>query len=144
MVETSLDNQKNIFEKIRDNEAQSKIVYQDTWVTGFLDIKPDAPIHILLIPNKKFNSLQDISEDDSIYMIKILMAAKNLAQKHQIHDSGYRLITNCGENGGQEIDYLHFHLVGGVKLGKMINLPKKSRKEFKRMSVKKYGYTTEV
>ena len=128
---TSLSNEKNIFEKIRDGEAQSTIVYQDQWVTGFLDINPDAPVHILLIPNKKIISLQDLEKADSHYLAKIMVVAKNLAVKHGIADSGYRLITNCGKDGGQEVQYLHFHLVGGVKLGKMISLPKDSKKKFK-------------
>ena len=124
-------NEKNIFEKIRDGEAQATIVYQDQWVTGFLDIEPDAPVHILLIPNKKIISLQDLEEDDAHYLAKIMVVAQNLAVKHGIADSGYRLITNCGKDGGQEVPYLHLHLVGGVKLGKMISLPKESKKLFK-------------
>lgn len=123
--------EKNIFEKIRDGEAQATIVYQDKWVTGFLDIQPDAPVHILLIPNKKIVSLQELEEDDAHYIAKIMLVAKNLAVKYGIADTGYRIITNCGTDGGQEVPYLHFHLVGGLKLGKMISLPKESKKLFK-------------
>ena len=87
--------------------------------------------HILIIPNKKIQSLNDIVEDDQLYLSKILLCAKNLAHKYNIAETGYRLITNCNRDGGQEIDYLHFHLVGGVKLGKMISLPKASKKILK-------------
>ena len=124
--------EKNIFEKIRDKEADGDIVYSDEYVTAFKDIYPDAPVHILIIPNKKINSLNYICEEDSIYLSKILLIAKQLAKRFKIDESGYRLITNCGKDGGQEIDYLHFHLVGGVRLGKMISLPKDSKKIFKK------------
>ena len=123
--------EKNIFEKIRDGEAPAEIVYKDEYVTAFNDIYPDAPVHILIIPNKLISSLNDITEEDSIYLSKLLLTAKNLAKKFNIDESGYRLITNCNKDGGQEINYLHFHLVGGVKLGKMISLPKSSKKLLK-------------
>ena len=123
--------EKNIFEKIRDGEESAEIVYKDEYVTAFNDIYPDAPVHILIIPNKLISSLNDITEEDSIYLSKILLIAKNLAKKFNIDESGYRLITNCNKDGGQEINYLHFHLVGGVKLGKIISLPKSSKKLLK-------------
>ena len=124
--------EKNIFEKIRDKEAPANIVYQDEYITAFDDIYPDAPIHILIIPNKKIVSLNNIEEEDTIYLSKILLTAKKLAKQFNIDESGYRLISNCNKDGGQEIDYLHFHLVGGVRLGKMISLPKDSKKIFKK------------
>ena len=120
---------KNIFEKIRDGEERSEIVYKDEFVTAFHDIYPSAPIHILIIPNKTMSSLNDIQEEDSNYLSNILLAAKNIAKQFNIHESGYRLITNCGSDGGQEINYLHFHLLGGLKLGKMISLPKSEKKK---------------
>lgn len=135
-----MNSEKNIFEKIRDLEAQATIVFQNKWVTAFQDIQPDAPVHILLIPNKKIVSIAELEEEDSHYLAKIMMVAKNLAIRLKIADTGYRLITNCGPDGGQEIPYLHFHLVGGVKLGKMISLPKASKKEWtrqKKISVEK-------
>ena len=124
--------EKNIFEKIRDNEAPAEIIYRNKYVTAFTDIYPSAPVHLLIIPNKMIKSLNDIEEEDSIYLSEILLVAKKLAKDYGIADSGYRLITNCNSDGGQEINYLHFHLVGGVKLGKMINLPKASKKIFNR------------
>jgi len=99
--------ERNIFEKIRDDESPCELVYKDKYVTAFNDIHPDAPAHILIIPNKK------------------------IAKELELDKTGYRLITNCGKDGGQEVDYLHFHLVGGVPLGKMISLPKSSKKILK-------------
>ena len=128
--------EKNIFEKIRDKQAPANIVYQDEYVTAFDDIDPSAPVHILIIPNIKISSLNEIEEKDSLYLSKILLASKEIAIKKGINSSGYRLITNCGFDGGQEIDYLHFHLVGGVKLGKMISLSKDSKKKFNELKNK--------
>ena len=122
--------EKNIFEKIRDRESPADILYQDEYVTAFTDIYPSAPIHILLIPNKLIKNLNEIEDGDEIYLAKIMFIAKKLAKQYNIDESGYRVITNCNKDGGQEIDYLHFHLVGGVKLGRMIGLPKESKKIF--------------
>ena len=123
--------EKNIFERIRDGESPATIVFRNDYVTAFEDIYPDAPIHILIIPNKMIPSLSLIEEEDSIYLSKMMLAAKEIANQKGIDETGYRLITNCGSDGGQEINYLHFHLVGGLKLGKMISLPKESKKIFR-------------
>ena len=121
----------NIFEQIRDGEAPAEIILKNEYVTAFTDIYPSAPTHILIIPNKMIPSLSDIQEDDSIYISQIFLAATKIAKQLNIDETGYRVITNCGKYGGQEIPYLHFHLVGGLPLGKMINLPKSSKKIFK-------------
>ena len=122
--------EENIFEKIRDGKEKADIVYKDDYITAFKDIDPNAPIHILIIPNKKIESLNDIQEEDSSYLSNILLGAKKIAKQFNIDQSGYRLITNCGSDGGQEVQYLHFHLVGGLKLGKMISLSKSEKKKF--------------
>ena len=121
---------KNIFEKIRDGEEKADIVYKDDYITAFKDIDPNAPDHILIIPNKKIESLNEIQEEDSNYLSNILLGAKKIAKQFNIDQTGYRLITNCGSDGGQEVQYLHFHLVGGLKLGKMISLSKSEKKKF--------------
>jgi len=120
--------EKNIFEKIRDGEEKADIVYRDEYITAFKDIDPNAPVHILIIPNKTIVSLNDIQEEDSSYLSNILLGAKKIAKQFNIDETGYRLITNCGSDGGQEVPYLHFHLVGGLKLGKMISLSKTEKR----------------
>jgi histidine triad (HIT) family protein len=121
----------NLFENIRDGKESANIVYKDEYITAFDDKFPVAPVHILIIPNKLIKSMDDISDEDEIYMGKILLGASKIAKIKNINESGYRLITNCNKDGGQEIEYLHFHLVGGVPLGRMIGLPKESQKKFK-------------
>lgn len=129
--------EKNIFEKIRDGEEKAEIVYKDEYITAFNDIDPNAPVHILIIPNKSILSLNEIQEEDSIYLSNILLGANKIAKQMKIDESGYRLITNCGSDGGQEVPYLHFHLVGGLKLGKMISLSKSEKKRFNELKLLK-------
>ena len=124
-----------LFENIRDGKEPANIIYQDEFITAFDDKYPVAPVHILIIPNKMIKSLDNLTEEDEIYMGKILLGASRLAKMKNIHESGYRLITNCNKDGGQEIDYLHFHLVGGVPLGRMIGLPKESKKIFQKFKL---------
>jgi histidine triad (HIT) family protein len=121
----------SIFEGIRDGSEPANIVYRDEYITGFEDKYPEAPVHILIIPNKRIRSLDDICDEDEKYMSKILLGASKIARMKEINKSGYRLITNCNKDGGQEIEYLHFHLLGGVGLGRMIRLPKDSKKKIK-------------
>jgi histidine triad (HIT) family protein len=124
-----------LFENIRDGQEPATIIYKDEFITAFDDKYPVAPVHILIIPNKRIKSLDNVTEQDEIYMGKLLVAASKVAKIKNIHESGYRLITNCNKDGGQEIDYLHFHLVGGVPLGRMIGLPKESKKIFQTLKL---------
>ena len=125
----------SLFENIRDGKEAANIIYQDEFITAFDDKYPSAPVHILIIPNKMIKSLDNLTNEDEIYMGKILIGASKLAKMKNIHESGYRLITNCNKDGGQEIDYLHFHLIGGIPLGRMIGLPKESKKLFQKIKL---------
>ena len=127
----------SLFENIRDGIEPANMIYQDEYITAFDDKFPVAPVHVLIIPNKMIKSMDDISDEDEIYMGKILLGANKIAKIKNINESGYRLITNCNKDGGQEIDYLHFHLVGGLPLGRMIGLSKESKKQFKKMNENK-------
>jgi len=124
----------SLFENIRDGIEPANMIYQDEYITAFDDKFPVAPVHVLIIPNKMIKSIDDISDEDEIYLGKILLGASKIAKIKNINESGYRLITNCNKDGGQEIDYLHFHLVGGLPLGRMIGLSKESKKQFKKMN----------
>ncbi len=114
----------NIFNKIINNKTKTKIIYKDKYVTAFNDINPKCPIHIIIIPNIYIKNLNYINNSNILILGKMLIIASKLAKKNNINKSGYRLIFNCNKNSGQEIDYLHLHLLGGCNLGKMINLKK--------------------
>ena len=119
---------KNIFAKIRDGESPSEIVLQNEYVTAFKDIDPSAPHHIIIIPNKEIKTINDIENEDVSLLGHLFLAARDIAKKLEISESGYRLIMNCNKDGGQEVFYIHFHLVGGCPLGRILKLPKNSKK----------------
>ncbi|MGD2168741.1 MAG: histidine triad nucleotide-binding protein [Chlamydiota bacterium] len=106
----------NIFEEIIANRKPADKVYEDDKVIAIKDIYPHAPIHLLIIPKKQYKSLQDVPSEDLSIISHIAKVAQMLAKEFQIED-GYRLITNIGPDAGQAIFHLHFHLVGGKKLG---------------------------
>ena len=111
-----------IFCKIIDKEIPSKIVYEDEEVLAFWDIHPQTPVHILFIPKKHITSLATMNSDEAVVISKIYNAINKVAEEVGIKEKGYRVIVNCGEDGGQEVKHLHFHLMGGKKLGtKIVN-----------------------
>ena len=109
-----------IFCKIADREIPSPLLWEDDDIVAFNDISPLAPVHILIIPKKHIASLNDLAEDDITLIGKINHAATELAKKAGIADDGWRLVCNCGANGGQEVFHLHYHLIGGKRLGPFI------------------------
>nr|VFK54324.1 MAG: histidine triad (HIT) family protein [Candidatus Kentron sp. TUN]VFK55103.1 MAG: histidine triad (HIT) family protein [Candidatus Kentron sp. TUN]VFK56374.1 MAG: histidine triad (HIT) family protein [Candidatus Kentron sp. TUN] len=109
-----------IFSKIISGELPADIVYQDDRITCFRDINPAAPVHILIIPNKKIPTLNDLDDQDEALAGHMLLTAKKLAKQEGIAESGYRLIMNCNRDGLQEIFHLHLHLMGGRSLGQMV------------------------
>lgn len=109
-----------IFSKIIEGEIDADIVYQDEDVTAFRDINPQAPTHILIVPNKEIPTVNDLTEDDVEVAGRMLLLASQLAKEEGIDEDGYRLLINCNEHGGQEVFHLHMHLIGGRPLGPMI------------------------
>ena len=109
-----------IFCKIINKEISSNIVYEDEEVLAFRDINPVAPIHILVIPKKHISSLAELKEDDEVLVGKIYTVINKVAKQEGILEKGFRVIVNCGEDGGQEVKHLHFHILGGKKLGTKI------------------------
>ncbi len=102
-----------IFCKIVTREIPSNTILEDDDFMAFHDLYPKAPVHILIIPKKHFNSFSDV---DGETMSKMTEFMKKVASKMGVDKSGYRLITNIGKDGGQEIFHLHFHMLGGGKL----------------------------
>lgn len=114
----------SIFSKIIAKEIPSEMVYQDDLVTAFKDIHPQAPVHVLIVPNKEIATVDDVESDDEAMLGRMFTVAKKVARDLGIGESGYRLIVNCKEDGGQEVYHIHMHLVGGRRLGRMLEKKK--------------------
>ncbi len=106
-----------IFCKIINKEIPSTIEYEDDEIIAFKDIAPVAPIHILVIPKKHIKSLVELEQEDEALIGKIYRIINKLADKYEIKEKGYRVVVNCGEDGVQEVQHLHFHLLAGKHLG---------------------------
>ncbi len=109
-----------IFCKIIRKEIPSEIVYEDDEIMAFKDIHPAAPIHILVIPKKHIQSLAQLEEKDELLIGKIYTVINKVAEAQGVKEKGFRVIVNCGEDGGQEVGHLHFHLLAGTKFGEKI------------------------
>lgn len=109
-----------LFCKIIKGEIPSNKVYEDEEFLAFHDIHPAAPIHILVIPKKHIESLAHIEKEDEILLGKLLGVVNKITEEQGMKQDGYRVINNCGKNGGQEIMHLHFHILGGRALGEKI------------------------
>ena len=105
-----------IFKKIIDKEIPAKIVYEDDHCLAFHDVAPQAPIHLLVIPKKEISSIDAIMDEDAELLGHLWVVIRDLAQKFEL-GNGYRVVINCGEEGGQTVDHLHFHLIGGRAMG---------------------------
>ncbi len=102
-----------LFCKIANGEIPSNKAYEDEEVLAFYDLDPQAPKHILIIPKKHITSANDINEDNASVVAHIFVTAAKIAKEVGIAEDGYRIVNNCGENGGQSVKHLHFHLLGG-------------------------------
>lgn len=111
---------ETIFSKIIRREIPADIVYQDDQVTAFRDISPQAPVHILIIPNKLIPTVEDVTPEDELMLGRMFVVAKKVAEQEGIAETGYRLIVNCGQHGHQEVFHLHMHLLGGQPMGPMV------------------------
>lgn len=109
-----------IFCKIIKGEIPSEKVYEDEEILAFKDINPAAPIHILVIPKKHIAMLTDLTQADEAIVGKIYTTINKIAEQEGFKDEGYRVITNCGKDSGQEVMHIHFHILGGKKLGPKI------------------------
>lgn len=105
-----------VFKKIIDREIPADIVYEDDEILAFKDIYPVAPVHIVFIPKKEIKNLSYTTDEDALLLGKIQIAIAKVAKKLNL-ENGYRVVTNIGEDGGQTVLHLHYHLIGGKKLG---------------------------
>lgn len=105
-----------IFCQIADGKVPAEIIYRDEEVIAFPDINPQAPTHLLVIPKRHIPALSHLSQAESSLIGQMVNIANQLAKREGISESGYRLVINCGEQGGQMVPHLHLHLLGGRKL----------------------------
>lgn len=105
----------SIFSKIIAREIPADIVYEDDDCLAFRDIDPKAPVHVLVIPKREIVSLADLTSDDEAVMGHCVVVASRIAAGEGL-SAGYRLVVNCGDDGGQAVPHVHFHLLGGRKM----------------------------
>ena len=105
-----------LFCKIAAKQIPAKIVYEDERLVAFDDIRPQAPVHTLIIPKEHFASLNDVPEDRAGLLAAILVAARKIAGDKGIAASGYRIVLNTARDSGQEVFHIHFHLLGGRRM----------------------------
>lgn len=110
----------NIFKKIINKEIPTDFLYEDDLCIAINDINPIAPVHVLIIPKKEIQTINDINEDDINIVGHLVYVAKIIAKKNMIDNDGFRLVFNCNEDGGQTVYHLHLHLLGGKKLNRLI------------------------
>ena len=102
-----------LFQRIIDREIPADIVYEDDRTLAFRDIAPQAPVHVLVIPKTPLARLSASTDGDSALLGHLLAVARKVAEQEGINEAGYRVVTNDGANGGQSVDHLHLHVLGG-------------------------------
>ena len=108
--------EKTIFKRIIDREIPADIVYEDELCLAFNDVNPQAPTHVLVIPKQEITSVDDIAEKDEALIGHLFVVARQIAADLGL-SGGYRVVTNCGPDSGQEVMHLHFHILAGRVLG---------------------------
>ena len=112
--------EETIFSKIIRQEIPAPLLYQDDLVSAFRDINPQAPTHILIVPNKVIPTVNDVTTGHEVALGRVFTVARKLAAEEGIDESGYRLVVNCNRDGGQEVFHLHMHLLGGKRIGRLV------------------------
>lgn len=107
-----------IFCRIAAGDASADVVYQDEQAVAFWDANPKAPVHILIIPRQHIESINQVEAEDEQSVGHLFAVAHRVAEQQGIHEKGYRLIINTGEEGGQTVFHLHVHLMGGKQHGR--------------------------
>ena len=108
-----------LFCKIIAGTIPSKKVYEDEFVFAFHDIAPNAPVHVLVVPKTHIASANDVTEKNSILVAKVFEVIPKIAKSLGL-ENGYRVINNCGDDAGQTVKHIHFHILGGMKMGEKL------------------------
>lgn len=106
----------SIFEKIIKREIPADIVFEDDNIIAFRDISPQAPVHVLFVPKRKFATLNDVPNSEALLLGNLMLSAQAYAKSIGIAEDGYRVVMNCNRNGGQTVFHIHMHLLGGTPL----------------------------
>lgn len=120
LLERKIKMEDCLFCKIIKGEIPSTKVYEDENVLAFKDINPAAPIHILVVPKQHIENVLEINEENKEIASNIFLAINKIAKQLGIDQNGFRVITNCGKDAGQEVMHLHFHILAGGKMGPKI------------------------
>ncbi len=112
---------ETVFQKILRKEIPADIVYEDEDILAFKDIRPIAPVHILIIPKAPIESIEKMSDGDAPVVGKMFLVARDIARDLNISEKGYKLLIRVGRDGGQEVAHLHLHLLGGARLAEDIH-----------------------
>ncbi len=107
----------SIFTKIANREIPAQIVFENDEIIAFNDVSPKAPVHILIVPKKQIETINDTGVEDAEILGKLILAASAIAKEKGIAERGYRVIMNCNKEGGQSVNHIHLHLIGGKQLG---------------------------
>jgi histidine triad (HIT) family protein len=108
---------KTLFERIGDGEIPAQIVYQDDKVLAFRDIKPGAPVHVLIVPRKAIPRIAEATAEDHAVLGHLLLKAAHVAEQLGLKETGYRLVINNGRDASESVPHLHMHILGGRQLG---------------------------
>lgn len=111
-----------LFCKIVEGSIPSQKVFENERILVFKDIQPAAPVHVLIIPKKHIATMNDVAEEDLGLVAEMHKVAQQVAKELGVADTGYRLINNCGPDSGQAVYHIHYHLLGGAKLGALTGI----------------------
>lgn len=109
-----------IFCKIANHEVPAKIIDENEYVIAFEDAAPVAPVHVLVVPKKHISNFMELNDENLEYVKEIHKMIQKVAKIKEVDEKGFRVITNCGEDGGQTVMHLHYHVIGGKTLGPKI------------------------
>ena len=105
-----------VFCKIIRGDIPCVKIYENDLILCFRDISPEAPQHVIIIPKKHINNINELKEEDASIISAVYLATKEITKILGINESGYRIVSNCGEDGGQTVKHIHFHLLGGRQM----------------------------
>ena len=105
-----------IFQRILDGEIPADVVLETDRALAFRDVMPQAPVHVLVIPKKPIPAVRDAGDDDADLLGHLMIVARDVARAEGIAETGYRLVVNTGSHGGQSVDHLHIHVLGGRQM----------------------------